>query len=486
MRIYADDSPASLKSFPFSICKFRDMYISRCALVCCTLLIMQGFCQAQTPLSLRQALDSGAVHYQSIKARQQYVKSAEAQVSQAKKEMLPNVVASAQQDYGSINGQNGPLYGMGGFGVASSGLPLAEQNWRAAFGALYLANINWDVFTFGRNKQRISTANAQLNRDQADLQQEIFQHQVRIAAAYLNLLAAQRLTRSQQFNLDRADTFRLVVTRKAVNGLVAGVDSSLANAEVSNAKTALILARDAEQERANQLAFLIGAAGSDFILDTVMVSRQPDISQPANDKQHPVLAFYQRRVDLGIAQTRLINASKFPALTAFGILQTRGSGFSHLYATDQTQFSHNYIDGIKPTRTNYLLGLGFFWNLTSVLRVNQQVHAQEAIAAAQQHEYQLVADQLEAQQKLAEVKLANAAANFNETPVQVEAATAAYSQKSVLYKNGLATIVDVTQTLYTLNRAETSRDIAFNNLWQALLLKAAAAGDLGIFLNQLQ
>jgi hypothetical protein len=48
----------------------------------------------------------------------------------------------------------------------------------------------------------------------------------------------------------------------------------------------------------------------------------------------------------------------------------------------------------------------------------------------------------------------------------------------------LSNIVDLTQALYILNRAETNRDIALTNLWQALLLKAAAAGDFGIFMNQ--
>lgn len=460
----------------------------RSILSVCIVFLFTGSIRAQVPLSLRQAIDSGTAHYQSIQAKKAYAQSAKFSIDQARKEMLPNLVVSAQQDYGTVNGQNGPAYGLGGFGVASSGLPLAEQNWRAAFGALYLTNVNWDVFTFGRNKQRITTAGAQLTRDEADLQQEIFQHQVRITAAYLNLLAAQRLRRSQQFNLDRADTFRLVVTRRAITGLVAGVDTSLANAEVSNARSALILARDAEQERANQLAFLIGSSGSDFLLDTALVTRKPntDGTGSATNGQHPTLAFYQKRVDFSLQQVKLINASKFPAVSVFGIIQTRGSGFSHLYAQDQTQFTHNYFDGIKPSRSNYLLGVGFFWNLTSIVRINQQMHAQEAIATAQQHEYQLAADQLLAQQQLAETKLANALANFNEAPVQVEAASAAYGQRAVLYKNGLTTIIDVTQTLYTLNRAETSRDIAYNNVWQALLLKAAAAGDLSLFLNQLQ
>jgi hypothetical protein len=66
----------------------------------------------------------------------------------------------------------------------------------------------------------------------------------------------------------------------------------------------------------------------------------------------------------------------------------------------------------------------------------------------------------------------------------MKAASDAYLQRSVLYKNGLTTIVEVTQALYTLNRAETDRDISNNNVWQALLLKAAASGDFSLFLNE--
>ena len=68
----------------------------------------------------------------------------------------------------------------------------------------------------------------------------------------------------------------------------------------------------------------------------------------------------------------------------------------------------------------------------------------------------------------------------------MKAASDAYVQRSVLYKNGLTNIVDVTQALYVLNRAETDRDIANNNVWQALLLKAAASGDFGYFENEIR
>ena len=101
-----------------------------------------------------------------------------------------------------------------------------------------------------------------------------------------------------------------------------------------------------------------------------------------------------------------------------------------------------------------------------------------------QDEYDLVNQQINAQLQLSDVKIKNALRIYNETPVQIKAATDAYIQKSVLYKNGLTNLVDLTQTLYVLVRAETDRDIAYNNVWQALLLKAASSGDFSIFENQ--
>ncbi len=96
---------------------------------------------------------------------------------------------------------------------------METQNWHAAFGSLYLANISWDFFSFGKAHEKIEVAKASLEQDESDLVQEKFQHQVRVASAYLNLQAAQRLTRSQEKNLERALALKRVVVARAKNGL---------------------------------------------------------------------------------------------------------------------------------------------------------------------------------------------------------------------------------------------------------------------------
>jgi outer membrane protein TolC len=440
---------------------------------------------AQQPLSLDQALETAVNNYPSIKAKANYFNASVASAREAKREALPDVVVSGQQDYGTVNGQNGPLYSFG-YAVASSGIPQKSQNWQAAFGALYLANVNWDFFAFGKARERIKAAQSYVTRDALDRDQELFEHQVRVASAYLNLLAAQRLTRSEQFNLDRADTLKYVVTVRAKNGLIAGVDSSLANAEVSNAKTALTNAKDAEQERASQLAQLMGVPEGDFILDTVFITKMPASFSDTINVVHPLLKFYNSRINVSEAELKYINTQKYPVFSLFGVFQTRGSGFSYDYVTDHSGYNKSYIDGISPDRINYLFGLGMTWNITSLARVKQQALSQSYISKALQDEYDLVSLQLKSQQLLAEKKIINAISNYHEAPIQVKSASDAFNQKSVLYKNGLTDIIDVTQTLYTLNRAETNRDIAYNNVWQSLLLKAASTGDFDLFIRAIR
>jgi outer membrane protein TolC len=124
------------------------------------------------------------------------------------------------------------------------------------------------------------------------------------------------------------------------------------------------------------------------------------------------------------------------------------------------------------------------WNLTTIARSSKKVSAQKLIAQGLEEEYQAVDIQLKAQEDAANARLDFAMKNYTEAPKQVRAAEQAYLQRTTLYKNGLTNLVDVTQALYTLNRAETDRDIIYTNVWQALLMKAAATGDFNIFINE--
>jgi len=440
---------------------------------------------AQSVLTLKAALGNGLENYETIKARNNYLKAAEKNLALSRREYVPNLTVSAQQDYGTVNGQNGPLYGFNGLGVASSGLPLPNQNWNAGFGALYLANINWEFFNFGRTAERIKTAKSAYRTEEDHLEQEKFQHQIKAAAAYLNLLTAQYLAKSQRRNLERATTIKNITAARAKNGLLAGVDTSIANSEVSSAKIAYLKALNLEQEQNARLAVLMGLPPEPW-MDSSFVTKIPTLSPDAalNEKNHPLLKYYQGRVNVSQAEWRLSRRFGYPSFLLFGVIQTRGSGFTAGYTQDQSLYTKGYAEGVKPTRGNFLLGIGMNWNLTGIYRGDAQAGAAHFKLQAAQNEYDLVRRQLTAESLLSDQRLKNAMETYNEAPMQMKAAAEAYIQKSALFKNGLASMVDVTQALYALNRAEADRDVAYINVWQALLLKAAAIGDITWFTNE--
>jgi outer membrane protein TolC len=430
------------------------------------ILFSEGFSQ---PLSLKEAVDTGIANYGIIKAKSKYAEASKETVKEVQREYLPNVNLSAQQDYGTINGVNGPLYGFGGLAVASSGILLENQDWNAAFGALYLINVNWDFFSFGQMKQKIKLSKADADRYEKDLDQEKFQFKIKIAAAYLNLLASQRVLISQNKNLERATIFKNMAAVRVKNGLLPGVDSTLASAEVSRAKITLNQVKDLVKEQNNKLVALMGTAIQDFVLDSTFVSQVPKsmlFPETSNENLNPVLQYYKSKLDFSNQQLRLFQREYYPTFSLFSIYQARASGFNQDYATDQTSYSSNYLDGIDPSRQNYLFGVGLSWNLTTISRVSKKVSAQKLISEGLQQEYEVIDQQLKTESDAADSKIKYAMENYTEAPKQVQAAQQAYLQKMSLYKNGLTNLIDVTQALYTLNRAETDQDIIYTNVWQ--------------------
>jgi len=451
------------------------------------MVFLVNYSMGQETLTMTKALELGLSNYGTIKVKTFQVESSRNSLSQTRRDYTPNVVLSAQQVYGTVNGQNGPVYGFGGYAVSSSGLPLPAQNWNAGFGALYLANVNWEVFSFGRARGRVRVADAGVNIAEGDLAQEQFQHQVRVAAAYLNALGSLRITQAQQKNLERAQVIQKDIVARAKGGLRPGVDSAAANAEVAAAKVALLRAADFQQEQEQNLAFLIGLSYADVKLDTSFVAAIPVVA--ANDTTsnvvHPTINLFQDRFNQSLQQLRLGKASYYPSINLVGIIQTRASGFAQTYAQDQSRFTNSYSSGIKPTITNYIVGVGLIWNLTTIYRTNAQVQALKYNSLSMGAELQFAKDQVKTQLEIADAKLVRAVEIQREVPTQVLSAAHAYTQRSALYKGGLTNLVDITQAMYTLNRAESDRDLAYINVWQALLLKAAATGDLSFFTNQL-
>src|SRR6202012_569272 len=82
--------------------------------------ISAGRASAQV-LTMRQAVQTALTNYGTIRARANYVKASQANVRETRREYLPDINFSLQQDYGTVNSSYGPLAAYKVAGVASSG-----------------------------------------------------------------------------------------------------------------------------------------------------------------------------------------------------------------------------------------------------------------------------------------------------------------------------------------------------------------------------
>lgn len=443
--------------------------------------------QAQV-LGLADAMRTAVAQQPALQAKAHYAEASEHLVRNARNEYLPNMIVGLQQAYGTVNGQYGPQAPVGMFGVASAGPFAAEQSWNAAFGALYVANVNWEVFTFGRLRSRIDLAKAQWAMDTADVEQERFTQHIRTAGSYLNLLAAQAFIRNAEADVERAEAVRTRVRARALSGLAAGVDSSIAHAEAARTRMVLNDARTNERRVATELAQQLNNGVPVFALDTFYLSHVPQLLSTTRTVEHnPQAEFFKARVERGEQQTRTINRSLLPGITLFGMYQGRGSGFGFGYVPgNAAAYDSDYGTGIEPTRFNYVGGVSLSWNLLSPFRLRQQTLAQRSITDAFRREYELIALRLRTEDALADERITNSMANAQLAPTRYNAAQDAFTRQQALYTNGLADIVSVQQAMLELSRAGLDRITANINVWQALVLKVATTGDLELLQTQVR
>src|SRR5262249_25592254 len=138
-------------------------------------------------------------------------------------------------------------------------------------------------------------------------------------------------------------------------------------------------------------------------------------SQPL--KNHPLLKYFQNRIDVSNEEAKFLRTQQYPVFSLFGVGQDRGSGFYSSYGAGNTNaYTQNYLKGVSFGTANYLVGVGVFWNFTSPFRVHEQVAAQKWTSAGLQEEYGLISQELQAQMVLAESRIRNALANYKEAP----------------------------------------------------------------------
>jgi len=460
---------------------------------CCPGIFLMVFILAGQPmraqvksLSINEAVSLALRNYPSIRAREAQVRSGMAAVTETKDRRLPSLDLFEQVDAGTSNNL-GAAYFSGGFVPSVSGVSARPENiGTVSSGNIGVAYLQWQASNFGGYKAGIQEAYSRLKVDTMDLGRERFYIASIVLQSYLDLIRNYELSLIQLENLRRADTIRMAIRNYVISGLRPGVDSSLAEAEYSKARLNYMDVYNSFRQSKVQLSLLTA-------LDTAAIS--PDQGNdslllgslgPAEHKDtarspHPFLSYFHSIYENSQAKERLIRRSYLPKLYVLAAGWMKGSSIQ----PDGT-INKDLGSGLGFSRYNYLFGLGITYDLFDLRREKDRLNVQRYQTEVALHNYEQQEQTLNNASLQASVNLTTAIEKFNEIPVQLNAAREAYDQRLTQYNAGLSNIIDVTNALYVLNRAQTDVVNTKDGVWRAIVQQAYARGDIYQLLSTLK
>lgn len=434
--------------------------------------------------SLSEILEASKANYPLLKSKQAAVKSAESKWAASKVDYLPSLIVGDQYTFASGNNVNGAFLPNEGTVFSPSGGIRPENIYKGVFGTVATAMVDWKFFNFGKVKANVKATQADITRNQADYENELFQHQIKIADAYLLLLINQKLVDAQQHNLERANIFKKVTDAAVESGMRPGIDSALASAEYAKAQMLLLESRRAAQTQLLRLSELSGELNENIQIDTLQFYTSLPASQEAMTTlaKNPSLRFAQSNIDLAEARSMVVKKSYLPSISLTAAGWGRGSGFSN----EDGSVHQDFGSGTNFQVYNYLFGVSTRWNLTNIIRTKKDYQSEQFQVERFKELYNTQKLQLDRQSREAQLQLQLSLEQAKLVPFQLNAARTAFNQAEARYQSGLADLFTLAQSVNSLNRAEVDKYITYGNAWRSLLMNAAASGDLSLFLNQIK
>lgn len=435
-------------------------------------------------LDLPQSLEMAKENYPMIKAKRAASKAAWQEVSATRNRYIPRLILQHQFTFSTGNNVEGGFFPNEGT-ISPSGGIRPHSIGTGAFGSLTSAIMEWNVYNFGRLSENVKAATADALASQLDFENELFQHQVRVADAYLLLLVTHKLTEIQEKNVQRAESFSEAVDAGVRARLRAGVDSSLAHAEYARARVLLLESQRNEQTQRYRLAELLGrnALSFDLEIDSMRFYAHLPAERIVDSdlRQNPLLKVRQARIDAANQRAVAMKRNFYPTISFVAAGWARGAGVDNLDGKYHTDFS----SGVRYQVGNYLFGVTAKWRISDGFEVGRRYEKLRLTTEQNRELYNQQEIELERRGRESEMQYEVMMEKARVVPIQLRAARHAYAQAQARYNNGLTDLPTLLQSLFALNQAEADLAIAYSNVWRSRLMIASAKGDLSIFFDSL-
>lgn len=453
-----------------------------CILSLLLLTLTQLFAQ-QPPVTLPQLLHLVGQNSPALLTDSAAVLIRQAEATEIRSNRLPNLRLNYQADIGTNNNVAGPYFGYGIVPSNSRGVR-DQSNTTTATVNLGIAAFDWEIYNFGAYGAQNQVARSAIGVEENQFAKSKYQLQSFTIGNYLQLLRLQDYLNIQSRNIRRNQEINRSIRSLAISGVRPGVDTSIAEAELSKARLNYIELDNQLKQIQLQLASVSGLTYQTIVPDTL--AEQKLISQTSvvptlntDTSTHPLINYYRSVYKNNLLKEALVKKQYNPKIMLEAAAWGRGSSI------DANDHFNSLGNGLDPQRGNYLVGLGISYNLFDLRRRHLKLNTQKTITnyALKQLDEQKYLLAVSASQ--ADVEMNTARQRLQEIPNQLKAANAGYRQNLSLYRNGLINIIELNAALNILYRAETDYAEAKYAYANALFQKAITDNRVGSVLNLL-
>jgi outer membrane protein, adhesin transport system len=394
---------------------------------------------------------------------------------------LPEFKLNAQADLGTNNNLPGGYFSYGI--VPGNSRVRNEGNSSTILTDLAIASVNWTIYDFGEDNARRQVAASDVQVEQSKFNESKYQLQAVAIDNFLQWQRTEELLNIQLLHIQRNKEIQRSVMVLAKSGIKAGVDTSIAEAEISKLRLNYVELKGQREQYKLMLSAIAGIpleqlqADTSFINQLIAHNQTSPIVTDSAMASHPLLNYYHSLYQNSLDRERLVKKSYLPVVSLQGAVWGRGSSVS---SGDEFR---KLSQGIGLQRGNYLVGVGITYDLFDLKRKQVQLKTQEAATDYAQKQWQRQQLLLNLSESKVDAQLVTAAERLQEIPHQLAAAQAAYRQQLSLYKNGLTSILELNTALGVLYRAETDYIKAKYLYGQSLFEKAITSNQVSTLLQ---
>jgi len=450
------------------------------------LLLAAGFARAQqpvTPITLQQLLNSVDQKAPTLLTDSAAIAIRQAQAAETRNNWLPDLTLNYQADVGTANNTTGPYFGFGIIPSSSGGIHDSNVTTTLADN-LGIAALNWEVYNFGKYGAENKVANSDVQVQKNQFAQSKYELQAYTIGNYLQLLRLEDFLQIQSRNIQRTTEIRRSIESLAKSGVKAGVDTSIAEAELSKARLNYIELDNQLKHVQLQLSEVSGFPYQSIVPDTTvelsLINQPTAYLFPPDTADHPLINYYRSVYQNGLEREDLVKKMYNPKISLEAAAWGRGS------SVDAEGNYNNLGTGLGFDRSNYLVGIGISYNLFDLRRRQLKLRTQKASTDYAFKKLQEQQQLLAVNNNEADVEMQTAINRLHEIPNQLKAANDGYRQKLSLYKNGLTDIIELDAALNILYRAETDYMQAKYAYANALFQKAITENQVNTVLNLLK